>query len=138
MFNYININKRYAVFIPLVALFLFFVLPVYPLHIGCSQGAFADEYTNLPGADLTITSIEDIIQGLACWIYRIAFLLIIIFIVLSGVRYVASGGNPTKLTSAHESFKWVVIGAIVILGVGVIIATIANALGVDVPFPGLC
>ena len=136
MFKYIN--NKHILFISLVALFLFFVLPSYPLHIGYFQGAFADQYSNLPGADLTVTSIEDIIQGLACWIYRIAFLLIIIFIVLTGVRYVSSGGNPTKLTSAHQSFKWVVIGAIVILGVGVIIATIANALGVDVPFPGLC
>lgn len=136
MFNYIN--KKYIIFVPVMALFLFFVLPSHPLHIGYFQGALADEYSNLPGADLTITSIEDIIQGLACWIYRIAFLLIIIFIVLTGIRYISSGGNPTKLTSAHQSFKWVVIGAVVILGVGVIIATIANFLGVDVPFPGLC
>lgn len=91
-----------------------------------------------PGVNLTIQVLEQVINNLVCWIYRVAFALIVIFIVLTGIRYLASGGNPTKITAVHQSFKWVIIGSAVILGVGVIIATITAALGLPFIAPVIC
>jgi len=90
------------------------------------------------GFDLSIRGLENLIQGLVCWVYRIAFLLIILFITWTGIKYLMYSGNSGKITEANKSFQNVVIGAIIILGVGVIVSTIANLLGVPLPFPGIC
>ena len=108
------------------------------LNGGGNGGGGTNDISGLPGINLTIQGLEEILSDLVCWVYRVAFMLIIIFIIWSGIRYAYSGGNPQKVSATHEAFKWVIIGAAVILGVGVIISTIANALGTTIPFPGFC
>ncbi len=93
---------------------------------------------DLPGIDLSIDDLEDILLGLVCWIYRMAFALIVIFIIWTGIRYLYSGGNPQKISQIHQAFLWVFIGAVVILGVGVIIATISAALDLPSITPIIC
>lgn len=114
----------------LFIVFLAFISFILPHHVWGQQ--------NFPGADLTIQGLEDLLRGLACWIYRIAFLLIIVFILTVGIRYLASSGSPEKITAVNQSFKWVVIGSFVILGVGSIIATVAWVLGLPVIIPLFC
>lgn len=84
------------------------------------------------GVDLTIEGLERMLNNFVCWINRVAFLLIIIFIIWTGIKYFWASGNPTEATAVHQAFKYVIIGAAVILGVGFIIATISALLGVDV------
>lgn len=79
--------------------------------------------------NLKIQDVFDIITGLACWLTRVAGLLIIIFIVIAGIQFMAAGGDPTKWENAKKNFKMVLWGTLVILGVYVIIATVANAVG---------
>ena len=105
-----------------------------PEHVFSQVGGQQD----FPGADFTIQGLEDVLRGLACWIYRIAFFLIIIFILVVGIRYFTYSGSPEKITAVTQSFKWVVIGSAVILGVGTIIATIAWTLELPVIIPLLC
>lgn len=78
--------------------------------------------------------LDTIMNSLACWVNNTGFLLIIIFIVLTGIRMIGAGPKPEKFKEATQAFKNVLIGGIVILGVGVIISTITYNLGVDWPF----
>ena len=82
------------------------------------------------GIDLTIQDVFAIINGLACWFARIASLLMVIFIILAGIRFMAARGDPKAYDVAKKNFGHVLIGLLVILGVYVIIATVANAVGV--------
>lgn len=118
----------------LFIIFLAFIAFILPNHGFALVGGQQD----FPGADLTIQGLEDVLRGVACWIYRIAFLLIIISILMVGIRYLTSSGSPEKITSVTQSFKWVVIGSFVILGVGSIIATVAWVLGLPVIVPLFC
>ena len=47
-------------------------------------------------------------------------------IVWSGITYMYAGADATKVTAAQGRFKSAVIGAAIVLGVGVIIQTIAG------------
>ena len=82
--------------------------------------------------------IDTIMNDLACWVNNTGFLLIIIFIVLTGIRMIGAGPKPEKFKEAAQAFKNVLIGGLVILGVGVIISTISYNLGVDWPFFLIC
>jgi hypothetical protein len=87
--------------------------------------------TSPAGIDLTAERVVSILTGLSCWFARIAVSLFAMAIVFYGIQIVLSRGNPEKFTSAKKSLGVAIIGGFVILGVYVIIATVANALGGD-------
>ncbi|MEX1064131.1 MAG: pilin [Candidatus Paceibacterota bacterium] len=95
--------------------------------------------SGLPGEDFTIQDVFAIINGLACWLIRVATLVMIIFIILAGFKFMTAQGDSAKLTGAKKNFKHVLIGMVVIMGAYVIIATVANAVGADFSFvPLVC
>ncbi len=86
--------------------------------------------TDWSGIDFTIQDLFAIITGLACWFSRVATSLMVIFIIWSGIKFMSARGDSKAYESAKQTFKHVIIGLIVILGVYVIIATVANAVGI--------
>lgn len=84
-----------------------------------------------PGINLTIQDVLGILTDLACWISRVALVVMVIAIVYYGVKFMMAQGDPTKLIEARKSFLWGLVGILVILGTYTIIATVANALGAD-------
>ena len=90
--------------------------------------------TGYQGVDLTIQSIFGIITGLACWFSRFALILIVIYIIIYGIKFMMAQGNQTKYDEAKKSFTWGLVGVLVVLGTYTIIATVANALGADYSF----
>lgn len=83
------------------------------------------------GINLTIQSVFGIITGLACWFTRFALILIVVYIIIYGIRFMMAQGNTTKYEEAKKSFTWGLVGVLVILGTYTIIATVANGLGAD-------
>lgn len=79
--------------------------------------------------DLTYQGVVNIFNGLACWLTSIAWLLVVIFIIWSGFRYMWSGSSSEAAGEAKKNFKSVLIGALVILGVNAILQTVAYAVG---------
>lgn len=95
-------------------------------------GGTDDGIGDLPGIDLTIDRVFGIIYGFACWLWSVSMFLLVIAIIWVGVRMMTSQANATAFTSAKTSFGHVIVGAIVIMGAYVIIATVAGAVGVDI------
>ena len=63
----------------------------------------------------------------------------VIFIILAGLRFMNARGDPVAFTVAKKNFNHVLLGLLVIMGVYVIIATVANAVGADFSFiPLVC
>ncbi|MBI2064046.1 MAG: hypothetical protein HYT65_03595 [Candidatus Yanofskybacteria bacterium] len=95
---------------------------------------------SLTGIDLTVEGVFNIIAGLACWLTRIVVPIMVVFVILAGLRFMHSRGNPKLFQSAKNNFVQMFIGLLVIMGVYYIIATVANAVGVtDFSFiPLLC
>lgn len=65
----------------------------------------------------------------------IGIILIVSFLIWSGVTYLLSGGDEAKITSAKQRLLWTVIGAVVILAVFVIMETIRVVLTQKTFFP---
>ncbi len=81
------------------------------------------------GINLTIQDVGNIINGLACWLTRIATAIMVIFLVLAGLRFMYARGNPAAYQLAVKNFQHVLIGILVIMAVYVIIATVVHAVG---------
>lgn len=85
---------------------------------------------DFPGEDLSFGDLTGIVTGLACWLGRIVTVGAVIFVLLAGLRFAATRGDPKAFEDAVGNFKHVLWGILVIYGVYVIIATVARATGI--------
>lgn len=81
---------------------------------------------NLPaGSELSLSKIQTLIETVANWLIIVGVIIAVIFIVWGGLRYMMARGDKTKSEEARKSIINGVIGAAVVLGVGVILSTTA-------------
>ncbi|MEX1064132.1 MAG: TrbC/VirB2 family protein [Candidatus Paceibacterota bacterium] len=111
--------KSIARFVTPVMLLMLLVLPMLVF-------AQVTTGTNVPeGSGLTLSKIEDIIKTVANFLILIGVVIAIIFIIWGGLKYMAARGDDTKVKEARGAIMNGVIGAAVVLGVGVILNTTA-------------
>lgn len=77
------------------------------------------------GSAWTITRIEDLIERIGNFMIFIGIIIAVVFIIWGGIKYMTAGGNETKATEARTAIFNGIIGAAVVLGVGVILRTAA-------------
>lgn len=108
---------------------MFHVLAVAVLVlIGTVNFASADLPTGRP---ITLPEIEDIIATIANFLLVAGVIVAVIFIVLAGVKYMYAGSDSAKVKEAQTMLKNGIIGAAIVMGVGVIIQTIASLVSRD-------
>lgn len=107
---------------------VFLVLYVLVVFLGPS---FVMAQLNAPtppvgGNALTLTEIENIIRGLARFLIVISLVVAVVFIVWGGVLWMSARGNEDQTKNAKKTITNGVIGALVVLAVGVILQTLAG------------
>jgi|SRR3989344_1541168 len=116
-----NKNTKLKALIPLMLLALW----VVPLVVGAqvTAPAITTPTNPLPSDEINLQDITNIIGSIANFLIAIGVIIAIIFIVVGGIRYMAAGGDSAK---AGEARTWIInglIGAAIVLGVGVLLAT---------------
>ena len=117
-------SKKFKI---LLAVFMFAILLIAFGHVTQAD----DPLSNFPGEDLEANDVITIVVGLSCWLTRVASILTFIFVIIAGFKFMAAQGNAAKYGEAVKSFQMVLWGILVIYGVYVIIATVANAVGIE-------
>ncbi|MEK7125027.1 MAG: pilin [Patescibacteria group bacterium] len=84
-----------------------------------------------PGQPVTLPFIEYVVSKLTDFLLYISGTVAVFFVVLSGILWATSGGDPGKLESAKNMLRAAIIGSIIIFGVGVIVNTIENCIQGD-------
>lgn len=103
------------------------ILFILLLFLTMAHTGWASQLADLPpGQPITLPEVNSLIGQVAQFLVVISVLIAIIMIVWSGITYMAAGANVTKVTEAQTRLKNAIIGAAVVLGVGVIIQTIAG------------
>ena len=80
----------------------------------------------LGGGAVTLAEIQDRITQIAKFLILVGVVLAVIFIIWGGIAYMFAGGAEEKTTAAKERIKNGIIGAAVVLAVGVILQTVAG------------
>ena len=78
-----------------------------------------------PGTPVTQSSIEETLSKIASFLIAISLIGGFIVIVAAGIMYFTSGFSSKGVEKWKEMFKNALIGLLIVLGVGVIINTIA-------------
>jgi len=80
------------------------------------------------GPDCGTCEVIRLANGLIMWLIGFVFLLFALLLMRAGVKLVTSGGNPSALQSAKDSFINALIGLIIILAAWLIVDTLMRAL----------
>ena len=78
------------------------------------------------GTPLTLADIQGLIETVARFLILISVVIAVIFIVWGGVMYMMAGDDTTKAGNAKTRIVNGIIGALVVLAVGLILQTLAS------------
>jgi hypothetical protein len=82
-----------------------------------------------PGTLPDSTSVNDIIIDVINWVLAFLASLSVLMIVVSGIMYITSGGDETRIGSAKKWLTYSIVGLVVALLSYVIVRTIGAMLG---------
>jgi hypothetical protein len=78
------------------------------------------------GYGVTVSEVLGLINQVARWLIGIALVIATIMIIWGGIRLMFASGEEATVKGAWQRINGGVIGAVIVLGVGVILQTIAN------------
>lgn len=78
------------------------------------------------GTALDLNEIENLIKKVAQFLIIVSVIIAVIFIIWGGIMYMAARGDTEKAGAAKTTIFNGIIGAAVVLGVGVILQTLAG------------
>ncbi len=81
-----------------------------------------------PGSGVSLRDVENVIRRIAEFLIIFGVVIAVILIIWAGITYMFAGGSDEKVKLAKKRFWNGVIGAAIILGVGVILQTLARLL----------
>ena len=74
---------------------------------------------------------KNLLQLGLSWLFIIAAVLALIFIIFSGIQWITSAGDPGKVADARKRLMYSIIGLIVVAGAFLIVKVITATLGVE-------
>ena len=81
--------------------------------------------TGVAGEGITMLEIANIIQAIASWLVIIAVVIAVIMIVWGGIMWMVAAGDEDKVGKAKSMVWNGILGAAVVLAVGVILQTVS-------------
>ncbi len=96
----------------------------FPAALAVPLGAFATEIGPTTGPNVQLvnplgsgaSSLPALVSEIMQFVVRIGAIVVIFRLVYTGYLFVTARGNPGEIGKAKENLKWVVIGALVLLG----------------------
>jgi hypothetical protein len=90
-------------------------------------------YADLPPAlwgtysDPTGVSVDGILSKVLSYLFPIAGIACVIFIIIGGYTWIVSAGDPAKVKQAQGTLTWAIIGLIFVLIAALVITTLMDA-----------
>ena len=78
------------------------------------------------GAPITLTDVQGLIETVARFLILVSVVIAVIFIVWGGIAYMSAGDDTSKSGAAKSRIVNGIIGALVVLAVGLILQTLAS------------
>lgn len=120
--------KKLGILIALVAFYFLLPLPVFavkeddPCLYSGGEGV---------GKVFTLNCLPIVLQDIILWTLIFAGIVAVVLIIISGIKFITSGGEAKQAEGARKTLTWAIIGLVLILLSFAIIKFIAVATGVS-------
>jgi len=112
-------------------LFLLSLIAFSPCLVLATNGESTDGPSPYPTEAWSLQDIVDLVGTLRDFVLVVGIILVVIFLVWSGITFLGAQGNPEKIQQAKTRFIWTLVGAAVILATFAILATIKGFIAQD-------
>lgn len=104
-----------------------FIIPAAVLLLPLMSLAALSPLPTAPvgGTAWTLDRLEALIENIGNFMIFVGVIIAVIFIIWGGIKYMTAGGDPKKADEAKTAIINGIIGAAIVLGVGVILRTAA-------------
>lgn len=79
-----------------------------------------------------LNEIENIFSSLISVIVSLGFIVMLVFIVMAGFKYLTSGGEPKALQAAHHALVWAILGIVFMAIAWLVLQLISSFTGINV------
>lgn len=125
----LNIFKAYQKLIIPLVVFSIICLPLLVLAQGLVPHCGGEGEP-----DCTLCHLLELAQNVLNFAIEMAFLIVVIFIVYGGLRWIFSGGKPENITTGQKLITNAIVGIVIILSAWLIVNTVfwfVYKIGVD-------
>ncbi len=86
--------------------------------------------SSIPSALASADQAQDRLLKLGInWLFIVAGVLAVIYVLWSGIQYITSQGDPSRVSAAKQRLLYAIIGLVVVIGAYVIVNTVLGVLG---------
>ncbi len=75
---------------------------------------------------------ESIVGNIISVVVGLGFIAMLIMVIMAGIKYLTSGGEPKAIQSAHQTFTWALLGLFFMALAWIILKIIQAFTGIDV------
>ena len=80
-------------------------------------------------ADLTMDNVWGMVWTIINWVLIVVGIICVVFIIIGGIRYATSGGDPEKVKSAKNTILYALIGLVIAILANVIVQVVFSVTG---------
>lgn len=78
-----------------------------------------------------LAEVGNVIKNSFTWMIVLAIILVLFVLVWSGIQWITSGGDKTKVAAAKARLTWAIVGLVIVLGSFFIVAMLGYFFKVD-------
>ncbi len=75
---------------------------------------------------------EDLVRNIVSLIVGLGFIAMLVMLVMAGIKYLTSGGEPKAVQAAHNTVTWALLGVVFMAIAWIILQLIKAFTGIDV------
>lgn len=120
-------------FLPIILATYFILQTTSPVYAACDAAEMAKP-VGQRSADCPagLNQIEQVFTSIISTIVGLGFIAMLVLLVIAGIKYLTSGGEPKAIQSAHETVTWALLGVLFLAIAWLILQLIGVFTGVEV------
>lgn len=79
-----------------------------------------------------LNEFEDIVRNVISVIVGLGFIALLVMVIMAGLKYLTSGGEPKAVQSAHYTLSWALLGLLFMIVAWLVLQLIKAFTGIDV------
>lgn len=79
-----------------------------------------------------LQQIEDVFRNVVSVIVGLGFVAMLVMLIMAGIKYLTSGGEPKAVQAAHQTVTWALLGVVFMAIAWLLLQLIAAFTGIDV------